>query len=200
MLGLELQNLLKVLGRLPGLGPRSGRRLALHLLKDKEKCLVPLLRVMEEAYRQVRVCEVCGNLDTAPQCGICRDESRQMGLLCVVADVEDLWALERTGTYKGRYHVLGGVLSAFHRVEPKDIRIDALCQRLQEKTETVEIILALNATVEGQTTAHFIQDKIAPFFRGRLTRLAYGVPLGGELDYLDDGTLGAAFKARVELS
>jgi len=193
-----LQTFLQRLSKLPGLGPRSGRRLGLHLLKERDTVFLPLIRAFDEVSKAICTCSCCGNLDVTPLCSLCQDPKRDPRLLCIIADVDDLWALERTGAYKGSYHVLGGVLSALNGVTPAQLQIESLITRLKKDTPT-EIILALSPTVEGQTTAHYLQDKIAPFFQGHITRLAHGVPLGGELDYLDDGTIHAALKARVHI-
>jgi recombination protein RecR len=190
----EIDRLIQVLSRLPGLGPRSARRAALSLIKRKESALLPLIDALQGAADHVRTCSVCGNLDGTDPCGICRDERRDAATLCVVADVADLWALERTAAYKGRYHVLGGVLSALDGMGPDDLRIAALVERARGGGVR-EVIIATNATVEGQTTAHYVADRLAGLDLA-VTRLAHGVPVGGELDYLDDGTIGAALRAR----
>jgi recombination protein RecR len=188
----ELDTLIQLLAKLPGLGPRSARRAALHLIKRRESVLEPLAAAMAKAAVAIRPCRVCGNLDTVEPCSICRDPERDANAICVVEDLADLWALERTGAFLGRYHVLGGTLSALDGVGPDDLNIDRLLSRLQPGQE---LILALNATVEGQATAHYLADRVAG--RGvKVSRLAQGVPIGGELDYLDDGTLTAALKAR----
>ncbi|HTV46028.1 MAG TPA: recombination mediator RecR [Stellaceae bacterium] len=191
----ELDTLIQLLARLPGLGPRSARRAALHLIKRRESLLTPLATALARAADAIRPCPVCGNFDTIEPCAICRDPQRDDGIVCVVEDLADLWALERTHMFRGRYHVLGGTLSALDGVGPEDLAIDRLIARLKPGQE---LILALNATVEGQTTAHYLADRLAGS-GVRLTRLAQGVPIGGELDYLDDGTLGAALKARRAL-
>lgn len=191
----ELDTLIQLLAKLPGLGPRSARRAALYLIKRRESVLEPLAAALAGAAAAIRPCPVCGNLDTVLPCAICRDPERDGGAVCVVEDLADLWALERTGAFRGRYHVLGGTLSALDGVGPEDLSIGRLIQRLQPGQE---LILALNATVEGQTTAHYIADRLAGT-EIRVTRLAQGVPIGGELDYLDDGTLTAALKARRAL-
>jgi len=191
----ELDTLIQLLARLPGLGPRSARRAALYLIKRRESVMEPLAAALAQAAAAVRPCEVCGNLDTAQPCAVCRDPERDDATICVVEDLADLWALERTGAYRGRYHVLGGTLSALDGVGPEDLNIGRLIARL---APGMELILALNATVDGQTTAHYIADRAAPT-GARITRLAQGVPIGGELDYLDDGTLTAALKARRDL-
>jgi recombination protein RecR len=192
--GPELLRLIELLARLPGLGPRSARRAALFLLKRNDALLKPLAEAMAEAGAKIAQCSVCGNYDTVEPCAICRMEGRDDGLLCVVEDVPDLWALERGGAFRGRYHVLGGVLSAIDGVGPEDLNIASLVARI-ETGSVREVILALNATVDGQTTAHYVADRLEG--KGAaLTRLAHGVPVGGELDHLDDGTLAAALRAR----
>ncbi len=191
----ELDTLIQLLAKLPGLGPRSARRAALHLIKRRESLLAPLASALAKAAEAVRSCSICGNLDTVEPCAICRDPGREQAVICVVEDLADLWALERTGAFRGRYHVLGGTLSALDGVGPEDLTIERLIHRLRPGQE---LILALNATVEGQTTAHYIADRVAGT-GVRLSRLAQGVPIGGELDYLDDGTLTAALNARRSL-
>jgi recombination protein RecR len=191
--GLEIERLVQLLAKLPGLGPRSARRAALVLLKKREALLEPLATAMQEAAAAIRVCETCGNLDTITPCSLCRDPRRDEHVLCVVEDVADLWALERASVFRGRYHVLGGSLSALDGVTPERLNIAALMARIGNGIE--EVILAMNATVEGQTTAHYLMDILTPS-GVKVTRLAHGVPVGGELDYLDEGTLSAAFKAR----
>jgi recombination protein RecR len=191
----ELDTLIQLLARLPGLGPRSARRAALYLLKRREQVMQPLAAALAAAAAAVRPCAVCGNLDIADPCAICRDPQRDSTAICVVEDLADLWALERTGAFHGRYHVLGGTLSALDGIGPEELNIARLIGRLGPE---IELILALNATVEGQTTAHYIADRAAGT-GARLSRLAQGVPIGGELDYLDEGTLTAALKARRAL-
>jgi recombination protein RecR len=194
MAGAQIEALIHLLARLPGLGPRSARRAALMLIKRKESMLIPLARAMTEAAEGVRTCSVCGNFDSADPCAICADPRRDRSVLCVVEDVAGLWALERTGAFKGRYHVLGGVLSALDGVGPDDLNIASLVARAADP-QVVEVILATPATVDGQTTAHYVAERLEG--KGAaLTRLAHGVPVGGELDYLDDGTIAAALKAR----
>ena len=188
----ELDTLIRLLAKLPGLGPRSARRAALHLIKRRESLMTPLATALARAADAIRTCPVCGNLDTIEPCAICRDPERDATAICVVEDLADLWALERTGAFRGRYHVLGGTLSALDGIGPEDLTIDRLVARVKPGQE---LILALNATVEGQTTAHYIADRLANA-GVKLSRLAQGVPIGGELDYLDDGTLTAALKAR----
>ena len=191
----ELDTLIQLLARLPGLGPRSARRAALYLLKRRAEVMEPLAAAMGAAAAAVRPCSQCGNLDTADPCAICRDNRRDPNAICVVEELADLWALERTGAFHGRYHVLGGTLSALDGVGPDDLHITRLVARLGPDSE---LILALGATVEGQTTAHYIAERAAQT-GARISRLAQGVPVGGELDYLDEGTLVAALKARREL-
>jgi len=190
----EIDRLIDLLAKLPGLGPRSARRAALHLLKRREALLEPLSLALAETAKRIRACSVCGNLDTTDPCALCRDPRRDAELLCVVEEVSDLWAIERSGAFKGRYHILGGTLSALEGVGPEELRIATLLARVAEG-KVREVILALNATVEGQTTAHYIMDRLAAA-PVQITRLAHGVPVGGELDYLDEGTLTAALAAR----
>lgn len=194
MNGPEIQRLIQQLSRLPGLGPRSGRRLALYLLKKREQVLQPLLTTLREAEQKITTCEKCFNLDTTNPCQICQDVKRDSSEICVVEGVADLWALERSHVFKGHYHVLGGVLSAMDGVGPEQLTLQPLLARLQ-KGGVREVVLALNATLDGQTTVHYLADRLAPF-AVTLTVLAHGVPIGGELDYLDDGTLTTAFRAR----
>ena len=193
----ELDNLIRKLGRLPGLGPRSARRAVLYLLKNKEKLMLPLAEELHNIANRVRDCVTCGNLDTGDICGICADDRRDKTRICVVEDVADLWAMERAAVFRGQYHVLGGTLSALDGRGPEDLLIDKLVQRTGNPA-VEEVILALSATVDGQTTAHYIADRLAPLNR-EITRLAHGVPVGVELDYLDDGTLAQALKARAKL-
>jgi recombination protein RecR len=191
-----IEQLIKRLSRLPGLGPRSARRAALHLINDRDGQMVPLAEDMLTVAHAIRRCTECGNLDMNSRCGICQDNSRDQERLCIVEDVADLWAMERAAVFGGRYHVLGGVLSAIDGVGPDNLRLDYLVERT--KTEQIEeVILALSATVDGQATAHYIADKMTGL-NARITRLAHGVPVGGELDYLDDGTLAQAMKARQQ--
>jgi recombination protein RecR len=191
--GPEIERLVQLLSRLPGLGPRSARRAALAIIKRKETLLQPLAAALEEAGRTIKACATCGNLDTSDPCAVCADPRRDAGLICVVEDVADLWALERAAVFRGRYHVLGGTLSALDGRGPDQLNLGALVERV--RTGVREVVLGLNATVEGQTTAHYVMDLIAPSGVS-VTRLAHGVPVGGELDYLDEGTLAAAFAAR----
>jgi recombination protein RecR len=189
----EIDGLIQLLAKLPGLGPRSARRATLHLLKKGPSAMEPLARALTEAARNIKPCGICGNLDTVDPCHICTDPRRDPSILCVVEEVADLWALERAA-YKGCYHILGGVLSALDGVGPDDLNIAGLIDRAS-RPEVTEIILAMNATVDGQTTAHYITDRLQSTGVA-ITRLAHGVPMGGELDYLDDGTLTTALKAR----
>jgi recombination protein RecR len=191
--GPEIERLIQLLAKLPGLGPRSARRVALTLLKKREALLEPLGAAMRDAAAAIRVCDTCGNLDTTSPCSLCRDPNRDSHVLCVVEDVADLWALERASVFRGKYHVLGGALSALEGVTPERLNVASLLRRVGDGVD--EVILAVNATVEGQTTAHYLMDTLAPS-GVKVTRLAHGVPVGGELDYLDEGTLSAAFKAR----
>jgi len=193
--GPEIERLIQLLAKLPGLGPRSARRAALHLVKKREQLLAPLSDAMQVARDKIIVCECCGNIDTISPCTLCADSRRETAVLVVVEDVADLWALERAGATSGRYHVLGGVLSALDGIGPKDLSLDRLLARVAEGGVS-EVILALNATVDGQTTAHYITDLLSPY-GVTVTKLAHGVPVGGELDYLDEGTLTAAMRQRT---
>ncbi len=194
MTGTQIDQLIQLLAKLPGLGPRSARRAALHLIDRKESLLRPLAQAMSQAADSVSPCDVCGNLDSVQPCAICRDQRRDGSLICVVESVADLWALERSGVFRGRYHVLGGTLSALDGIGPEDLNVGALLTRAGEAA-VAEVILATNATVDGQTTAHYLAEKLAD--RGvKVSGLAHGVPVGGELDYLDDGTLATALGSR----
>lgn len=190
----EIDKLIQLLARVPGLGPRSARRAVLHLMKRRDQLMLPLAQAMQHAAESVRSCSQCGNLDTLDPCPICRDPEREGKVVCVVEEVGDLWALERTAAFRGRYHVLGGTLSALDGRGPEQLNIDRLVRRVREEG-VEEVILALSATVDGQTTAHYIGERLADLGI-TVTRLAHGVPVGGELDYLDDGTLTAALSAR----
>jgi recombination protein RecR len=192
--GPEIERLVQLLARLPGLGPRSARRAVLHLIRKREELLAPLADAMKVAQERIVSCSVCGNIDTSDPCTICRDARRDPAILVVVETVADLWALERAGLLNARYHVLGGVLSPLDGVGPDDLTIDSLIVRAKGG-DVREIVLAVNATVDGQTTAHYIADLLAPT-GVKVTRLAHGVPVGGELDYLDEGTLAAALERR----
>jgi recombination protein RecR len=193
--GPEIDRLIQLLARLPGFGPRSARRAALFLIKKREQIMAPLTVAMQTAFEKVEVCKLCGNIDTRNPCVICTDARRDPAIIVVVADVADVWALERAHALNARYHVLGGTLSALDGVGPQDLSIDGLISRAQDAAVT-EIVLALNATVDGQTTAHYITDLLQGS-HVKVTRLAHGVPVGGELDYLDEGTLAAAMRQRT---
>jgi recombination protein RecR len=193
----SLENLIRKLGRLPGLGPRSARRTVLFLLKNRDHLMLPLAMELHDVAGKVRSCVDCGNLDVANQCSICSDSQRDRSRICVVEDVGDLWAMERAAVYRGLYHVLGGNLSALDGRGPDDLHIGRLIRRANS-ADMQEVILALSATVDGQTTAHYIGEKLAKMPLD-ITRLAHGMPIGGELDYLDDGTLAQALKARAKL-
>ena len=190
----EIDALTQALSRLPGLGPRSARRAVLHLIKRRETALVPLLSALTAVGERLATCSVCGNVDTTDPCSICADGRRDPKSLCVVEEVADLWALERSRLFPGRFHVLGGRLSALEGVRPEDLSIDALTRRI-EAGGVDEVVLAMNATLEGQTTAHYLADRLERF-PVRVTQLAHGLPVGGELDYLDEGTLAQALRAR----
>ena len=193
----EIEALIGLLAKVPGLGPRSARRAALQLLKKRETLMKPLADALSVAAEAVKTCSTCGNLDTRDPCGLCTAPGRDDGLICVVADVQDIWALERAGAFRGRYHVLGGLLSALDGVGPDDLRIAGLIARAGQEGVR-EVILALSATVDGQTTAHVVTERLAPL-GVHTTRLAHGVPVGGELELLDDGTLFAALQSRRPL-
>lgn len=193
--GPEIERLIQLLARLPGLGPRSARRAALHLIRRREELLGPLADAMAVARERIVTCSVCGNVDTLDPCTVCRDTRRDASLIVVVETVADLWALERAGVVRGRYHVLGGVLSPLDGIGPDDLNIGTLVERVAADG-VVEVILAVNATVDGQTTAHYVTDCLAGS-SAKVTRLAHGVPVGGELDYLDEGTLAAAIRSRT---
>jgi len=197
MTGAQIDQLIQLLAKLPGLGPRSARRAALHLIDRKESLLRPLAQAMEQAADNVAPCQVCGNLDTIQPCAICADQRRDPGVICVVESVADLWALERAAVYRGRYHVLGGTLSALDGVGPEDLKVGDLVARAAGEL-VGEVILATNATVDGQTTAHYLAEKLIDC-QVKVSGLAHGVPVGGELDYLDDGTLATALGARRPL-
>ncbi len=195
MASRDIDDLIKRMSKLPGLGPRSARRIVLHLLRQKEGLMVPLAIAMQELSAKVRACHICGNLDTRDPCQICTDPRRDPKQICVVEELADLWAVERSQMYRGQYHVLGGTLSALQGVGPIELRIPELARRVAEG-EVREVVLATNATVEGQTTAHVITQALEGQ-EVQISRLAQGIPMGGELDYMDDGTLVTAFKART---
>jgi len=192
----EIEILIDLIAKLPGLGPRSARRAVLHLIRKKSTLLNPLSKQMAKVFEQARECLNCGNIGTSEICEICEDQKRINGQICIVEDVSDLWAMERTSVYKGRYHVLGGTLSALDGIGPNELKIPKLIKRLDSE-EVHEVILALNATLEGQTTAHYIAEQIEN--KVSVTSLARGVPMGGELDYLDEGTISAALNARGKI-
>jgi recombination protein RecR len=193
--GPEIERLIQLLARLPGLGPRSARRAALHLIRKREQLLAPLAEAMQVARERVVTCRICGNVDTRDPCTVCQDVRRDPSLLVVVESVSDLWALERAGAVRARYHVLGGTLSPLDGIGPDDLNFPGLLARVGEGA-IKEVILAVNATVDGQTTAHYITDLLSAY-SVKVTRLAHGVPVGGELDYLDEGTLAAAIRQRT---
>ena len=197
MSGAEIDRLIQLLAKLPGLGPRSARRAVLYMLKRRDGFMLPLGEAIGAVAAAILPCGICGNLDTTDPCPICADPKRDGGLVCVIEDVADLWAIERTASYGGKYHVLGGILSALDGVRPEDLNIPALVARAAGG-DVREVILAMNATVEGQSTAHYLTDRLAAT-GVKVSRLAHGVPIGGELDYLDEGTLAAALKARRPL-
>jgi recombination protein RecR len=194
----EIETLAQALSKLPGLGPRSARRAVLYLLKKRESAMAPLLRALESVNERLATCDTCGNVDTTNPCGICTDPRRDTKMLCVVEDVADLWALERSRLFPGRFHILGGHLSALAGIRPEDLGIDTLIARVAVGGID-EVVLAMNATLDGQTTAHYIAERLETY-PVRLTQLAHGLPVGGELDYLDDGTLAQALRARRPVS
>ncbi|MCK0126767.1 recombination mediator RecR [Gelidibacter sp. F2691] len=192
----DIENLIELMAKMPGLGPRSARRAVLYLIRKRALVLTPLADAMQAVAETARECVICGNVSTTDRCDICTSEKRAVGEICVVEDVADLWAMERAGLFKGRYHVLGGTLSALDAVGPEDLGIPRLIQRVVDE-EVTEVILALNATVDGQTTAHYIAEELED--RCLVSSLAQGVPIGGELDYLDEGTISAALAARKRM-
>ena len=194
MVSADIERLIGLLAKLPGLGPRSARRAVLHLVKRRESLAQPLAKAMAETLDNIKTCSRCGNLDSQNPCALCRNPKRDGSVICVVEDVADLWALERSAAFRGHYHVLGGTLSALDGIGPEDLNIPGLLARVNEDG-VKEVILATSATVDGQTTAHFLADKLAGT-KAEVTELAHGVPVGGELDYLDDGTLSAALRDR----
>jgi recombination protein RecR len=198
MASVEIDQLTNALARLPGLGPRSARRAVLHLLKKREGSLVPLLRALETVDAKLATCSICGNVDTSDPCGVCTDAKRDARSLCVVEEVSDLWALDRSRLFPGRFHVLGGRLSALDGIRPEDLGIDTLIGRVAGG-DIDEVVLAMNATLEGQTTAHYLAERLETY-PVRITQLAHGLPVGGELDYLDEGTLAQALRARRPVS
>jgi recombination protein RecR len=192
----EIDNFIRLLSKLPGLGPRSGRRAALELIKRKEQLLLPLKDSFIEIYKKIVLCEVCNNIDLKSPCSICSNLKRNDNILCVVEEVADLWAIERAGAIKGYYHILGGVLNALDGIGPEELNINKLTHRI-ENNNIEEVILALSATIDGQTTMHFLSDLLSKY-NIRITKLAHGIPIGGELDYLDDGTLTQAILSRTD--
>ena len=197
MIAKEIDRLKRLLAQLPGLGPRSGKRAALHLIKRKKTHLEPLVEALQIALATVQPCTLCGNLDTKPICILCSDPKRDPSLLCIIEDVEDLWAMERSGSFRGHYLVLGGVLSALDGIGPENLNLNLLMKRL-DQGNVQEVIIALSATMEGQTTAHYVHDTLSDRSI-KVTRLAHGLPIGGDLDYLDEGTILAALEARQPL-
>lgn len=193
----EIDKLIKIIAKLPALGARSSRRIVLHLLKKKDTTLVPLISALQDVADNIKTCPICGNFDTQEICSVCSDVSRDTEVVCVVQDVADLWAMERVGLYKGQYHVLGGILSALDGITPDDLNIDGLFQRLQ-KGVIKEVILALPATIDGQITAHYLLSRLKEM-PVKVTTLAQGIPMGAELDYMDDGTIQLALSARKEI-
>ncbi|MBU6140556.1 MAG: recombination mediator RecR [Proteobacteria bacterium] len=191
-----IENLSKLISRLPGMGPRIAKRIVLQLATNKEKTLQPLIENLQALNDKIHQCEICGNIDEGRVCGICLSESRDKTLLCVVEEIADLWAIERAENYRGKYHVLGGNLSAISGKTIQDLNLESLYSRLR-KGEIAEIIIATSATIDGQTTAHFLAENLKDF-KIKITRLAYGIPVGSELDYLDEGTISIAFKTRLE--
>jgi recombination protein RecR len=198
MASVEIDRLVRLLARLPGLGQRSAQRVALALLRRRDTVMLPLAEALAACAERVRPCSVCGNLDTTEPCAICCDPEREAGLLCVVAELEDLWALERAMVFRGHYHVLGGTLKAMDGIGPEELGVDRLLRRVEEE-KIAEVILALGATVDGQTTSHYLAERLQPL-GCTVTRLGRGVPVGGELTYLDEGTLDAALRARQRVA
>ncbi len=198
MSGQEIEKLVKIIAKLPALGSRSSRRIVLHLLKKRETALLPLIEALQSVAENIKTCEVCGNYDTVSPCSVCTSEKRDNRTICVVQDVADLWAMERVGFYKGKYHILGGVLSALDGVSPEDLNIDALLDRIEHE-QTAEVILALPATVDGQITSHYLVSRLKGF-ETKVTTLAQGIPVGAELDYMDEGTIQLAINSRKALS
>ena len=194
----EIKNLITLMAKIPGLGPRSARRSVLNLIKNPEKLMLPLAKALIQVSENIKLCSICGNIDSDHICGICKDDKRDKKIICVVEDLTDLWALERSNTYKGRYHILGGVLSAIDGINPEDLRIKELINNIKEN-DVEEVILATSATLAGQTTSFYITDLIQDM-NVTVSRLAQGIPIGGELDYLDDGTIGAAIDSRKILN
>ena len=197
MAGQDIEKLIKLMSKLPSLGTRSARRIVLHLIKKRDTALLPLIDAMQGVANNIKTCEICGNFDTSSPCSICSSEKREKNIICVVQDVADLWAMERTGFYHGQYHVLGGVLSALDGVAPEDLNIDSLFTRLEEEPIS-EIVLALPATIDGQITSHFLVSKLKNS-NVKITTLAQGIPVGAELDYMDEGTIQLALNSCKEM-
>jgi len=195
----QLDNFIKLLSKLPSFGPRSARRIALHLIKNKEKIMIPLIESMSLVNQEIKNCQNCGNLDISEICKICQDQKRQDNIICVIEDVSDLWAIEKADIFNGKYHVLGGTLSAMSGVSPNDLNINSLIAKLQENKNIKEIIIATNPTMDGQTTAYYLLELLKEF-NLKISKLAHGIPIGGELDYLDEGTLDIALKTRSEFN
>lgn len=196
----DLEKLIAYIAKLPGIGKRSAKRVSLHLLKNRDNLMIPLSNSLKDTAENILNCEKCGNYDISSPCEICMNEKRDHKTICIIEDVSDLWAMERGGIYNGLYHILGGVLSAIDGIGPEDLKIDILEKRIAEDNIS-EVILATNATVEGQTTAHYINNRLTENFPNiKVTRIAHGIPLGGELDYLDEGTISTALQARKEVS
>ena len=195
----QLDNFIKLLSKLPSFGPRSARRIALHLIKNKEKIMIPLIESMSLVNQEIKNCQNCGNLDISEICKICQDQKRQDNIICVIEDVSDLWAIEKANIFNGKYHVLGGTLSAMSGVSPNDLNINSLIAKLQENKNIKEIIIATNPTMDGQTTAYYLLELLKEF-NLKISKLAHGIPIGGELDYLDEGTLDIALKTRSEFN
>ncbi len=194
MIGTEIEHIIKLLSRLPGLGPRSARRAVLHLLKNRENLMLPMAQSLDTAAEVIKECSECHNLDSSSPCSICSSKSRDASKICVVEDISDLWAIEKTASFKGYYHVLGGTLSALDGITPEDLSIPHLIERVTSDT-VKEVIIALNATIDGQTTAHYISDCLQSCGVST-TQLAHGLPIGGQIDYMDDGTISTALKSR----
>lgn len=197
MVGQDIEKLIKLIAKLPSLGSRSARRIVLHLIKKKEASLLPLIEAMQNVAENIKTCEICGNFDTSSPCSVCSSEKREKNIICVVQDVADLWAMERTGFYHGQYHVLGGVLSALDGVAPEDLNIESLINKIMSGGVT-ELVLALPATIDGQITSHYLVNKLKSY-DVKITSLAQGIPVGAELDYMDEGTIQLALNSRKEM-
>ena len=197
MAGQDIEKLIKIISKLPSLVTRSARRIVLQLIKKKDTVMLPLIETMQEVSENIKTCEICGNFDTTSPCAICSAENREKSLICVVQDVADLWAMERAGFYRGKYHVLGGILSALDGVTPEDLNIESLIERVKTG-EILEVILALPATIDGQITSHYLISKLKDF-GVKVSTLAQGIPMGAELDYMDEGTIQLALTSRKEL-